>query len=134
MLEAHRPGMSDEVYKRCRYVVAENDRVLKAVEALKLKDMEWLGQLLSETHRGLKEDYEVSCAELDFLVDQASKIPGVAGARMVGGGFGGCTLNLVRKENSEAFKHQMVDTYCRTFGVEPDVIQVGIGPGVGIPI
>ena len=132
MLEAHRPGMSDEVYKRCKYVVAENDRVLKAVEALKLKDIEGLGQLLFETHHGLKADYEVSCTELDFLVDQASKIPGVAGARMVGGGFGGCTLNLVKKENSEAFKQKIVDTYRDTFGVQPDVIHVDIGPGVGI--
>ena len=93
--------------------------------------MELLGQLLLDTHRGLRDEYEVSCAELDFLVDEAAKFAGVAGARMVGGGFGGCTLNLVKTEAAEAFQTHIMGQYQKVFGVVPEPIAVGIGPGVG---
>lgn len=131
MLESQKKNMSKRIYNRCKYVIEENLRVLHAVEALEAGKMELLGQLLLDTHRGLRDEYEVSCAELDFLVDEAAKFAGVAGARMVGGGFGGCTLNLVKTEAAEAFQTHIMGQYQKVFGVVPEPIAVGIGPGVG---
>jgi galactokinase len=123
--------MTDEVHKRCRYVVHENQRVLEAVDALKQKDMLKLGKLLFETHEGLKTDYEVSCPELDFLVSEARTFSGVAGARLVGGGFGGCTLNLIHSDAVPAFKERIISSYKNSFSSELQVISVALGTGVG---
>ncbi len=127
--EAHHK-MDEVVYKRCRYVVEENSRVLEAAKALEYGQMEHLGELLLETHRGLSQLYEVSCEELDFLVETARKYPGAAGARMVGGGFGGCSLNLVRKEAMPGFTKTLVKSYRTAFGKELTPIEVALGQGV----
>lgn len=134
MLTSLKDKMPQNVYRRCDYVIRENDRVLQAVKALESRNINQVGALLSETHRGLREDYEVSCPELDFLVDQAANFQGVLGARLVGGGFGGCTLNLVRKSELEGFKNHMANLYREAFDLELVPIDVGIGSGVGTPI
>ncbi len=89
------------IYKRCKYVVQENERLLGACEDLKKGDVIALGTKMYQTHEGLRHDFDVSCKELDFLVDYTKTIPDVAGARMMGGGFGGCTINLVKEEAVE---------------------------------
>ena len=85
------------IYKRCRFVVEENERVHHAVEQMKAGNIEGLGQLMFRSHEGLQKEYEVSCAELDWLVDAVRNNPIVAGARMMGGGFGGCTINIIKE-------------------------------------
>ncbi len=87
-----------KIYRRCKYVVEENIRLQEACEALKKGNLSLLGKKMFATHDGLSKEYEVSCKELDFLVDQVRSIPQVLGARMMGGGFGGCTINLVKEE------------------------------------
>jgi galactokinase len=98
MLDAHVAPYDEVIYRRCKYVVAENLRLLAACDDLKNGAIEALGQKMFETHDGLSKHYEVSCKELDFLVNYVRHNPAVLGARMMGGGFGGCTINLV-KEN-----------------------------------
>lgn len=98
MLDKYVLGKDQVVYRRCKYVVEENERLLTGCEDLKRGDIKALGRKMFETHDGLSRDYEVSCTELDFLVDAVRKNPAVLGARMMGGGFGGCTINLVKDE------------------------------------
>jgi galactokinase len=102
-IEAHRAELGDVVYRRCLYVVQENARVVAACEALVANDMAAFGQLMYGSHAGLRDNYEVSCPELDKLVEIAQGQPGVLGARMMGGGFGGCTINLVETEHVADF-------------------------------
>ncbi|NUO02673.1 MAG: galactokinase [Saprospiraceae bacterium] len=130
MLEAHQADFDDITYKRCRYVVLENERVAKACAVLKAGDIAGLGVLLRATHQGLQEDYAVSCPELDFLAAFANDFPGVAGARMMGGGFGGCTLNLLKKSVAGVFKPAIQRAYLEAFGVEATVLEVNISGGV----
>jgi galactokinase len=118
LLNENRKSLSDTIFKRAKYVIEENARVLKAVHNLENGDIKSLGELLYETHYGLKNDYEVSCPELDFLVSFTENIPEVAGARMMGGGFGGCTLNLVEKDASAAFLSKMKEAYYNAFAIE----------------
>ncbi len=129
-LEAVRREMPKPIADRCRYVVAENARVLKAVDALRNNDMPALGSLLCQTHQGLRELYEVSCAELDFLVDTAMSLPGVAGSRMMGGGFGGCSLNLVREEAAPGVVSRLLAAYRERFGWDAEPLEAGLGDGV----
>ena len=98
MLQLVKGDMSEVVYKRCRFIIEENDRVLAMAEALKANDLELVGNILYEGHNGLSELYEISCPESDFLVKFSKGIPGVLGARQMGGGFGGCTINLVHED------------------------------------
>lgn len=128
-LEDSLPGI---VSKRCRYVLEENARVLKAVQALENRDMEGLGTLLCESHRGLRDDYQVSCPEVDFLVDTALSYPGVLGARIMGGGFGGCSLNLVRSEALESAQAGIRKAYRDSFGKEAEPLEVRISDGVRV--
>lgn len=102
-LAAHQSILDEKIYDRCLYVVQENNRVIEAKKALADNNIKRLGALLYETHDGLSRLYEVSCDELDFLVAHSKKFDAVIGARMMGGGFGGCTINLVHKDASEAF-------------------------------
>ncbi|MDO7877075.1 galactokinase [Hymenobacter sp. ASUV-10] len=102
-IEAHRAELGDVVYRRCLYVVQENARVVAACEALAANDMSAFGQLMYGSHAGLRDNYEVSCPELDKLVEIAQGQTGVLGSRMMGGGFGGCTINLVEAEHVAAF-------------------------------
>ena len=97
--------------KRARHVVSENRRVLDFVEAARAGDLPHMGKLFFESHASMRDDYENSCAEIDFLVETAAKIPGCYGARMTGGGFGGCTVNLVAPDVIEAFKAAILKAY-----------------------
>jgi galactokinase len=101
MLDEHVLPKDALIYQRCRYVVDENNRLLEACEDLKKSDLQALGKKMFATHDGLSRMYEVSCTELDFLVDQVKDKEAVIGARMMGGGFGGCTINLVKEEAIE---------------------------------
>lgn len=116
ILEAGRDGLRPVVFRRCRYVIGENARVIQVCEALQNDDFEQVGQLLFATHEGLSQEYEVSCPELDFLVGQARAQEGVLGARMMGGGFGGCTINLVRADRADRFIEAMAEAYYQRFG------------------
>lgn len=129
-LESVRAEMPPPIYNRCRYVVEENTRVLSAVEALDRSDMPALGRLLWETHQGLQHLYEVSCPELDFLVDTAMELPGVAGARIMGGGFGGCSLNLVLAEAVPEVVARLKAAYRERFGREAAPLEVVPADGV----
>lgn len=111
MIEEIRDLLSPEVYRRCRYVVGEIHRVLKACELLQYGDMEGVGALMNRTHEGLRDDYEVSCRELDILAEEATRVPGVLGSRMMGAGFGGCTINLVRVAALDGFREVMEKTF-----------------------
>jgi len=109
------------IYRRCHHVITENARVLSAAEALEQHDLHRFGELMGESHRSLRDDYEVSCDELDLMVELANKVEGVFGARMTGGGFGGCTINLVQVEKVEQFKSYVASEYERITKLKPDV-------------
>jgi galactokinase len=107
-------GLSDELLRRrCRHVVSENLRVENAAGALEGGDFAEFGRLMFASHESLRDDYQVSCPELDQLVELARPLPGVYGARMTGGGFGGCTVNLVRRQDVPAFVESIADGYPR---------------------
>jgi galactokinase len=120
-LEAHRQALSTTVYRRCRHVVTENQRVLAAAKALQSGDADRFGHLMYRSHASLRDDYEVSCRELDLLVHLASSSPGVYGARMTGGGFGGCTINLVKSDAADTFKAHITEAYLEATGVAPEI-------------
>ena len=120
-LERFRPALPEAIYRRCRHVVSENGRVLEAAAALAGNDMISFGELIRESHRSLRDDYEVSCEELDLMADLANQTEGVYGARMMGGGFGGCTVNLVRARNVDSFKKGVADGYERVTGRAPEI-------------
>ncbi|MGV3503479.1 MAG: galactokinase [Adhaeribacter sp.] len=118
MLEAHATEFPEVVLKRCGYVVRENLRVETACEDLVRGDLQAFGQKMYASHQGLQHDYEVSCPELDFLAARAKDHPAVLGARMMGGGFGGCTINLVALDSLEQFTADMKQAYQQAFGTE----------------
>ncbi len=111
MLDEHVLPMDNIVYNRCRYVVEENIRLTQACSDLANNNVVALGEKMFETHKGLKDLYEVSCAELDFLVDQVKGHPAVLGARMMGGGFGGCTINIVKETEIENLVASIMPIY-----------------------
>jgi galactokinase len=121
MLEAHRAEFSDVIYRRAHHVVTENERVLRAGRALQANRREELGRLMFESHNSLRDDFEVSCREVDLLVELAAKHEGLIGARMTGGGFGGCTVNLVRAGAVDSFRHDLATAYEASTGRKPDV-------------
>lgn len=127
-LEAVREEVSAEDYKRAHFVLGEVDRVLAVSEALEKGDYETVGQKMYETHHGLSKEYEVSCEELDYLNDIA-KENGVTGSRIMGGGFGGCTINLVKDNLYEKFIANAKTKFNEKYGHEPQVIDVVIGDG-----
>ncbi len=118
MVREHKDEMGGKVFNRCLYIVQEKERVLAAVEALKTNDLQKLGNLLYQTHDGLSKLYEVSCPELDFLVDFSKKNEAVLGARLMGGGFGGCTINLVHTEAVEEYIQSASKAYKEEFNIE----------------
>lgn len=120
-LEVARDALGDLLYRRARHVVTENARVLEAVTALAGGDLERFGELMNASHESLRDDYEVSCRELDVLVELAWKQPGVLGARMTGAGFGGCTVNLVRQEAAEAFTQAVKVGYEKALGLRSEI-------------
>ena len=120
------------IYKRCRYVVEENKRLLSACDFLNQGNLAGLGQMMYLAHEGACHDYEISCKELDFLVNAVKGKPGVAGARMMGGGFGGCTINLVREAYITPLIEEMSPLYFQNTGLEltPYIIQTADGTSV----
>jgi galactokinase len=120
-LEKYKHALPEIVYRRCRHVVTENQRVLEAARALDAEDSKRFGQLMYQSHASLRDDYEVSCRELDLLVELASSIPGVYGARMMGGGFGGCTVNLLKSDSAAVFQTQIAKLYAEKTEKTPEV-------------
>ncbi len=123
-LKGHREKLPPVVFRRCLYVVRENNRVLKAADALNGNDLIKFGALMYESHDGLQNEYEVSCEELDFLVDFARKSEGVIGSRMMGGGFGGCTINLIHQDHVQNYLDEVSSAYKKKYGIDPDAIKV----------
>jgi len=128
-LEKYKHLLPGTVYRRCRHVVTENQRVLAAAKALRSQDAARFGHLMYRSHASLRDDYEVSCKELDLLVDLASSRRGVHGARMMGGGFGGCTVNLIRSDCTAAFQADMAQTYAEITGTTPEIYVCEPGQG-----
>jgi galactokinase len=131
MLAEHKAEFPDKVFSRCQYVVQEIGRVQEASKDLDRGDLIAFGKKMYETHDGLSQLYQVSCRELDFLVMEAKKLAQVVGARMMGGGFGGCTINLVRNDFAEAFITSMTAAYKEAFAIDMPTYQVKLVDGVG---
>ena len=121
LLDQHIQDLSATIGKRCSHVVRENQRTLDAALALTEGDLARVGKLMRESHCSLRDLYEVSCRELDIMVETAEGLPGFCGGRMTGGGFGGCTLNLVREENAEDFAQRIAERYRQQTGISPQV-------------
>ena len=129
--EKHKGAIRDEVrVRRAKHAVYENQRTIRAVEALKNNDIKLFGELMNASHVSLRDDYEVSCEEIDILVDEAWKIPGVIGSRITGGGFGGCTVSIVKDEAIDTFKEQVEKAYEEKTGKTAEfyIVEVGDGP------
>ena len=109
------------IYKRCLHVVEENQRVVQASKSLRAGELDQIGQLMHDSHRSLRDLYEVSCRELDLMVEAAEGLPGYYGGRMTGGGFGGCTVNLLASGQAEAFRESIAKRYQEKTGISPDV-------------
>jgi galactokinase len=130
-LELFRPALPETIYRRCRHVVTEDDRVLTAAEAIELNQLGALSKAMAESHRSLRDDFEVSCPELDLLVQLAESAPGVHGARMTGAGFGGCTINLVHSDFVVPFRASISAEYERRTGLKPDIYVCNAAEGAG---
>jgi galactokinase len=131
-LESLKSEMDDLVYKRCRFVVEENNRLLEGCRFLVNRNLDGFGKLMFEAHEGLSKDYEVSCTESDFLVNAMKEMNGVKGARQMGGGFGGCIITLVEKNSSMNFINGMKEKYKTKFGKDPDCYEMNISEGAHI--
>jgi galactokinase len=132
ILERYRAGLSPEIYRRCRHVIKENQRVLESIQALRRGKLARFGQLMNESHDSLRDDYEVSCTEIDLLVDLARRIPGVLGARITGGGFGGCTVNLVAVADIDRFIREVGQAYREQTGIVANFFSCTPADGVKI--
>jgi galactokinase len=121
---------SEIIRQRAHHVVAENQRVIDAIDALKQGELDVFGELMNSSHDSLRDDYEVTGKELDALVDEARKIKGVIGSRMTGAGFGGCTVTLIRANAVETFKTKVAENYKKATGLTPDFYVADIGDGV----
>lgn len=131
--ELHKEAIKDPVrQRRAKHAVYENQRTIRAVEALRENDVELFGRLMNESHQSLREDYQVSCREIDILVDMAQAMPGVLGSRITGGGFGGCTVSIVRNDAVDGFISQIGKTYQEKVGHEAEFYVVDIGDGAKI--
>jgi galactokinase len=128
-LEAHRVDLPEVIYRRCRHVIGENARVLDTVKALREENPAAIGNLMAESHRSLRDDFEVSCKELDMMVELAGKAEGTIGARMTGGGFGGCSINLVESAKVETFRGFVSSGYAQATGKTPDIYVSAAGDG-----
>jgi len=121
MLDQHANDLPATIRKRCTHVIRENQRTLDAARALTEGDLHRVGKLMRESHNSLRDLYEVSCRELDVMVEAAQGLPGFCGGRMTGGGFGGCTVNLVREESAEDFAKQIAERYRQATGIDAQV-------------
>jgi len=124
--------LPDKILRRCRHVISENARVVRAAAALTRNEMGTFGDLMRESHRSLRDDFEVSCVELDLMVTLAEEVQGVYGARMTGGGFGGCTINLVNADCVDAFRQSVGEGYERATGRKPEIYVCSPADGVGL--
>jgi galactokinase len=129
MLDQHIHNLPATIGKRCSHVVRENHRTLEAARAFAEGDLIRVGILMRESHESLRDLYEVSCRELDIMVEAAEDLPGFCGGRMTGGGFGGCTVNLVREEHAETFAQQIAERYRQKTGINPHVYLCGAEAG-----
>ncbi|MDX9846160.1 MAG: galactokinase [Tenuifilaceae bacterium] len=132
MLQAHQQKFDGTTWNRCSYVVEENNRVLEACRALDRKQYAQFGRLMYQSHYGLRDKYQVSCAELDKLVEITESLDFVLGARMMGGGFGGCTINLVDNSSLEEFKRTITANYKTPQGDNPEIITCTASNGTSI--
>lgn len=132
ILNAARPRLTKIQYSRVLYVLEENQRVIDAAENLRLGDLNKFGTLMYQSHYGLRDLYDVSCKELDFLVEFTEDKPFIYGSRMMGGGFGGCTINLIEKEKITEFEKEVSAVYYKEFGIYPEFISVYPGEGVSM--
>jgi galactokinase len=131
-LAEHAAILPELTYRRCRHIVTENDRVLRAGAALESGHVEAFGRLMNESHVSMRDDYEISCSELDTLVDIAWSIEGVLGSRMTGGGFGGCTVSMVRAGSVEQFSAGLAARYTAATGITPQMLICSPGDGVNM--
>lgn len=131
MLDRVSASMPEKVYRRARHVVTEDERVMKFTAACAREDCFEMGRLFLASHRSLQQDYEVSSEELDFLVDTASDFSGVYGSRMTGGGFGGCTVNLISPERVEVFRQHITAAYRRRYEITPAIYECVPAQGAG---
>ena len=128
--EANKSLIEDEVCRRrAKHAVYENQRTIEAVAALKAGDVEYFGKLMNESHVSLRDDYETSCKEADILAEEAWKIPGVLGSRITGGGFGGCTVSIVKDEAVEEFQKKLGEVYLEKVGYPASFYTLEIGGG-----
>ena len=134
MLQEYQNKMPEIIYRRCLHVVSENERVLNAARTLKEKEIHALGKLVYDSHFSLQKNYEVSCPELDFLVQQTLDKNYILGSRMMGGGFGGCTINIIKKSKIDAFIEQTNSNYNNKFGIDLSPYTVSIENGTGLLI
>jgi galactokinase len=132
MLESCRDLLDEVVYRRARHAVTEDKRTLEAVGALEAVDLERFGRLMNASHESLRDDYAVSCEELDLMVQIARRQPGTLGARLTGGGFGGCTVNLVERAAAGGFVAAVSECYQRATGIKPEIYQFGAVQGASI--
>lgn len=130
-LEMYGGDLPDVIFRRSRHVIKENARVLAAGTALEKGDLVGFGQLMNSSHSSLRDDYEVSCKELDLMVEIARAVPGVYGARMTGGGFGGSTVNLIASENVDEFRETVTRSYESETGLTPEIYVCTAAAGVG---
>jgi galactokinase len=130
-LEKYSGALPDVIYRRCRHIVTENARVLDAAAALEAGNMERFGELMGESHLSMRDDFEISCHELDIMVEMAVMMDGVLGSRMTGGGFGGCTINLVRSDTVKKFAGDIAGCYERVIGPHPEIYVSRPAEGAG---
>ena len=132
MVNSLKDELGETIFKRCHFVVKEIQRVLDAVDALEQSDFQKLGNLMTETHHGLSKEYEVSCDEIDFLVNAVSNDEKVLGSRMMGGGFGGCSINLVEKGSENNLIERVSEQYRIAFGIELKSYKIKISKGTSL--
>lgn len=132
LLNEYKNKMNKTIFRRCKYVVEENDRIIKACNSLNNKDLKLFGEYMYQTHEGLSKDYEVSCKELDYFVELSREYPQIYGARMMGGGFGGCTINLIENDSIEQISSEVTKKYIRKFNIESKTYVTTINNGTSI--
>ena len=130
-LERHKDLLTPLIYRRCRHVVSENERTVRAADALASGDVALFGRLMNQSHVSMRDDFEISCREVDQMVELNQAVDGVYGARMTGGGFGGCTISLVEAGAVEAFRRSVAKGYQAATGIEPQIFTSTAGAGVG---
>lgn len=131
-LQSAKGSLDELVYRRCRHVITENARTTEAAASLSARRYERMGELMVQSHASLRDDYEVSCAELDFLSAEAMKVRGVYGARMTGGGFGGCIVALVQPRAVETLKQTLTASYQEKFGIAPVIFSTTATAGATV--